>query len=602
MKIALPKKLHCYIILIALFYSVSSFAQDGSLDASFGNGGKVITDFGGPKDFATCMALQTDNKIIVGGYVTLVSKQYFALARYQTNGSPDSSFGTNGKVTTGFSGITAVFLESMKLQVDGKIVAGGYLLDGVNNDFVLVRYKTDGSLDSTFGTNGILITALNGNNNRSTSIEIEPDGTIIVAGKIDCKPAVRRYESNGATSLFFAQAGIATPGSGNCYDVNSMFIVALTGVVITGQSDGTIDNMFLMKLNTSGQGSLDSSFGTNGLVKTTISDTSGVFASLGQPDGKIIVAGFDAATSSNRQFVVARYQTTGSLDSSFGTNGEVRTTFSTGSATAYSLALASNGNIIVTGSLKTSSTDEIVLLVLDSTGKANLNYGTNGEVVTGNASGDYAVASVIQPDGKLVVAGYTLSADSTGYNFIVARYNTQQSLPIKLSSFTASAGKNAVVLNWVTATELNNSYFAIERKGNTSSFTAIGTIAGKGNSSQSQAYTFTDIQPLQGDNFYRLKQVDKDGKFTYSNIVRVGFGVTMPYIQVYPNPSKNTAQVNGLVTGAELSIVDMAGRSIQKAVASGNNYTLNVQSLSPGIYFIRVNQGNKTTVLKLLKE
>ena len=605
-KIFTPK-LSSPVFHCLFFLNTSLLAQNGSLDAAFGNDGKVITDFGGPKDYATCMALQKDQKIIVGGFVTLDAKQQFALVRYNANGTPDTSFGTNGKVTTAFNAITEVYLEAIKLQPDGKIVAGGYLLDGVNDNFVLVRYNTTGSPDSSFGSNGIIITPLTGNNNRATSIEIDTvKGYIVVAGSIDCKPAVRRYALNGSTSLFFAELGVDVADPGDCYNTNIVALFATGQVLLTGEVDGpgsgtgSAANMFLMKLNTTGQGSVDSTFGNNGTVKTRISDTSGAFASLVLPGGKIIIAGFAAPTGGNRQFVLAGYKPNGNLDSTFGTNGEVIVPFSQNS-TAHSIELESNGNIVVTGTTNNGVVDEIVALVFTPSGKIDSTFGNNGRVLTDNGLGDDGVATAVQADGKLVVAGYTLSEGATGYDFIVARYNTDVSLPVKLASFTAYPVKNTVSVNWATASEINNSYFDIERSAAASNFVAIGRVSGHGNTNQLQQYQYFDAQPLVGDNYYRLRQVDKDGRSSYSKIVHIVFGA-QPFILAYPNPAKNTVKIGGLNAAASLSIIDMSGKMLHQYTATGSDYTINIQNLAAGVYFIRVKQGNTLTTLKLVKQ
>jgi hypothetical protein len=245
--------------------------------------------------------------------------------------------------------------------------------------------------------------------------------------------------------------------------------------------------------------------------------------------------------------------------------------------------------------------DEIVWLLLDTNGKIDSTYGINGEVLTPDELGDDAVASVIQPDGKLLVAGYALSADTTGYNFIVARYNTKESLPVKLSSFTAAVVKNAVALNWATASEINNNYFGIERSNGTANFTGIGRVSSNGNSNQLQQYTYLDLNPLKGDNFYRLKQVDKDGRYSYSKTVHVVFG-DAPYIIAYPNPAYNTVKVAGLTSAASISIIDISGKTIRQYKAQGGEYAVNVQNLAAGMYFIQVLQNGKITTLKLVKE
>src|SRR5205823_1660150 len=127
------------------------YNADGSLDSSFGNNGLVITDFGFDSQ-AFALAVQTDGKIVVAGYTFTGGSQYdFALARYNTDGSLDTTFGTNGEVVTDF-GTGGDEALAVVIDADGKIVVAGYTFTGDSQyDFALARYNADGSLDTSFG-------------------------------------------------------------------------------------------------------------------------------------------------------------------------------------------------------------------------------------------------------------------------------------------------------------------------------------------------------------------------------------------------------------------------------------------------------------------
>src|SRR6478735_7276802 len=166
--------------LIFSFIVSFSFAQAGTLDSSFGVNGKVITTFG-TVGYATGkaepVAIQQDEKIVVGGYVfhPVVGPDYFALARYLPNGKPDSSFGINGK-SKEFIGPFPKENEiySLAQQSDGKILAGGY-----SDGYCVVRYKTSGFIDSSFGINGIVRTPDPSFCNAVSSVNMLKDGKII---------------------------------------------------------------------------------------------------------------------------------------------------------------------------------------------------------------------------------------------------------------------------------------------------------------------------------------------------------------------------------------------------------------------------------------
>src|SRR5262249_2754285 len=129
----------------------------GSLDMTFGSSGKVITAFGSSNEGVNALVLQPDGKIVAAGFANGGSDDDFALARFNADGSLDPTFGAAGKVTTLF-GSSDDFISALVLQPDGKIVAAGFTNNGTNDDFALARYNTDGSLDSTFGTGGKVTT------------------------------------------------------------------------------------------------------------------------------------------------------------------------------------------------------------------------------------------------------------------------------------------------------------------------------------------------------------------------------------------------------------------------------------------------------------
>src|SRR5262245_38181584 len=165
-------------------------AADGDLDVTFGSGGIVITGFGGGYDFANALALQSDGKIVAAGETRsgLSGPRNFALARYNIDGSLDTTFGGGGKVTTAISGGAA----SVALQSDGKILAAG----GTTTGFALVRYNIDGSLDSTFGSGGKVVQT--GFSGFSIGLVLQPDGKIVVSGARSGDFALARYNGDGS--------------------------------------------------------------------------------------------------------------------------------------------------------------------------------------------------------------------------------------------------------------------------------------------------------------------------------------------------------------------------------------------------------------------
>ncbi len=259
-------------------FALVRYNTDGTLDASFGSGGIVTHDIAAD-DIATEITIQQDQKIVVAGFCGSSNKD-FALMRCNTDGSLDASFGSLGIVTTDIVS-TDNFGFSVAIQEDGKIVAAGYS-GSVSTDFALVRYNTDGSLDPTFGSGGKVTQDIAANDS-AQAITIQQNQKIVVAG----------YSGSGSTD--FA----------------------------------------LVRYNT--DGTLDTSFGSLGIVTTDIASTNdqGHAVAL-QSDEKILVFGI-TYSGSVRHLALVRYNTDGSLDASFGSDGIVTTSFGLADSFGYAL-------------------------------------------------------------------------------------------------------------------------------------------------------------------------------------------------------------------------------------------------------------------------
>ncbi len=183
-------------------------------------------------------------------------------------------------------------------------------------------------------------------------------------------------------------------------------------------------------------------------------------------------------------------------------------------------------------------------------------------------------------------------------------------LPMELLDFTASLlPDNQVACNWITGSETYNDYFVVEHSIDGNAFTHSGVVQGAGNSTAKQHYSFTDEHPSPGINYYRLKQVDFDGKYTYSKTVSVDIPVFPYALTIFPNPSGK--QLNCIVspdqnTTVVASVVDMMGETVmsmgRKLSAGKNNLIFDISDLPQGLYFLVVNDGVKQRQLKFVKE
>jgi uncharacterized delta-60 repeat protein len=320
-------------------FALARYNSDGSLDSTFDGDGKVTTAFGGD-DFGYGVALQSDGKIMVAGGDDSGGADDFGLARYNSDGSLDTTFDGDGKVTTDFAA-GAAYAQDMAIQPDGKMVLVGI----AGNDFAVARYNTDGSLDTTFDTDGMLTTDFGGGTDLALHLAFQPDGKIVVAGRNDIGGAedfaVARYNTDGSLDTTFSTDGKVTTNFGGDDFGHGVSIQADGKIVVVG-TGGAVGDFAVARYNS--DGSLDSTFDGDGKVTTDFGGTDEGFGGKIQADGKIVVAGL-----SGNDFAVARYDTDGSLDTTFSTDGKVITDITGGSDGGYGVALQSDGKIVVAG-------------------------------------------------------------------------------------------------------------------------------------------------------------------------------------------------------------------------------------------------------------
>lgn len=354
-------------------FMLAGYTMNGHRDTSFGSNGKVLTDFGAT-EVATAVAIQPDGEIVVAGYSNASGNNDFALARYTTSGTLDPTFGTGGKVLTDFGSSSEDTADALAIQPNGEIVVAGSSDAGGSPDFALARYTTSGTLDPSFGTVGKVLTNFgSASNDGVASVAIQPNGKIVVAGGHYAPKshtfALARYTTSGTLDTSFGRGGKVLPSFGYLNGMNSS---EATGVAI--QRNGKIvavgntygGTVFALARFTR-RGHLDPRFGTRGRVVTSV----GLFGQAGgtalaiQTDGKIVAAG--SATISGAAFdcngdrssmALVRYTTRGRLDKSFGKGGKVTKHFGSRNSAytcaleyAAAVAIQPDGKIVAAGGL-----------------------------------------------------------------------------------------------------------------------------------------------------------------------------------------------------------------------------------------------------------
>jgi uncharacterized delta-60 repeat protein len=324
----------------------------GDLDMTFGGDGRVITNIGKGIDAPEDVAIQPNGKIVAVGDVQVAARiQRFAVARFDRDGTLDTTFGGNGKVTTAFTG-GEDGARDVAIQADGRIVVVGSTDLG---EFALARYDVDGVLDPTFDGDGRVTTAITTTGfDAANGVAIDADQRIVVAGSGGNGTfALARYDDLGALDATFDGDGkVLTNFTGGVDTADAVAIQADGKIVAAGEAGflGEWTGDFgLARYDATG--TLDATFDGDGKVITrfTRDDDSASDVAI-QANGKIVAAGSAGYNGAVARFALARYRWDGSLDTSFGGNGRVTTRFSRGFDFARGVAIQPDGKIVAVGS------------------------------------------------------------------------------------------------------------------------------------------------------------------------------------------------------------------------------------------------------------
>ncbi|MFM8871303.1 MAG: hypothetical protein ACKOFD_06960, partial [Actinomycetota bacterium] len=434
-------------LTLSVLLSATSVLGAGWWDSTFDSDGFATLSFTNFDDNLLSTAVQSDGKVVAVGLSQTSSSSpnnnEWAIARFNANGTLDSSFGTGGKVrptlTTGSD-----VLRGVALQSDGKIVVVGNTQPVSNTyQFTVGRLNSDGTFDTTFDSDGLA--NLGAVDSYAFAVAIQPDQKIVVAGKAKANIAdttydlvLARFESNGALDSTFGTSGVVTTQLSSSDETPASVLVQSDGKIVVAAYGGPSSSVDSYVLRYTSSGVLDTSFSSDGIEPDSLGSGSHYARGLTiQGDGKLLVVGQTYVGSVPDSFV-ARYNTTGTPDSTFGTSGISVFAFSGDWENTNGVVHQPDGKINLFGSVNKASSNHGFIARLLADGSVDPSFGCSGLETRLEGTSTIFSDGELLSGGQIVVGGYIQSSDGTGRNFAVAQFDPSIARPTACSGSSTS--------------------------------------------------------------------------------------------------------------------------------------------------------------------
>jgi uncharacterized delta-60 repeat protein len=584
-------------------FGVVRYLPDGTPDPEFGDNGIVKVDFGATGEYCRGMALQSDGRIVLAGETHINNLGDFALARLNTDGSLDTTFGVGGKVVTDL-GTSYEYANAVAVQADGKIIAAGKIVNGdiANANFAMVRYDEDGEVDTDFGNNGIANSSVR-DEDEATGIIIMPDGKIVLGGfaAVTAKGdyAMVRFLEDGTEDKSFGVGGkVVTDLEGVGHsDLQTCMLLDNDGKILLG---GAANYNFFEGVSYMGvvrydsEGSLDPSFGTGGIYILQLGSISEVAAMAQQPDGKYLLAGRSNGVNITNQWILARIKNEGGLDSIFGNNGIVATNVSgSQNEEAWEIQLQNDSKIVLGGVPGDFQNSDFTL----------------ARYIADFIMEAHVVSGITCPGSMDAALSVSVEGGSAPYKYSINGAPFQSSnlfTGLPPGDYIITVCDASGVIGEIGPIHIDDAppspVVQVEVTENTITITVDGPgpylYSIDGGATLQASNTF----PGLADGAYPVAVVDQNGCLIYNDIAFVqATGLELIHdfsFSISPNPCKDfiTIEVDHHIATLKAIIVDMSGRLISsdevKLDRSGK-FTLNINQLTNGQYSLWLNDGGK---------
>ena len=617
-------------------FIVTRLTYNGSIDSTFANSGKLILSIGTGHDYLRDIAIQADGKILLAGDSHDIGvERTFTVVRLNTNGTLDSSFGNNGVARTFV--ISSVNVDNqlfaIAIQPDHKIVAAGRILGG-STDMAMARYNANGTLDSSFGVNGKVITHINSSDPHykgSSSIDdilVQEDNTLLVVGVAEFDSVriigsetfrfglnnyvLARYTSNGSLDNSFGQDGIVlTPmapfglfASGHAHTVA---LASDDKIMVQGEIYNNLtEKIQLGLIRYNSDGSIDGTYGVNGLATASFGTAQNFHDLQMEADDKCLVIGM-TMYDTELGFTILRFNNDGTPDSSFN-NGYLYFSGPRGRSYAWSAAFQDD-LLIVAGYSQPDITSSNTLRFLSIRIRLTpINCNEFIPQLSVNIPDTVSYSMGVEPNtvypGYSPASSITLRANASGgdgnYTYLWSDNSTSQNITVSpLSETTYSVS----VIDGIGCLQTASKTISV-----------INVDCGNGKAKichiSNDPNHPIDICVGQSAVASHLAQGCSLGECS-SGIaaLRIVLEAEQPNafdLKLYPNPGRDVftiiAQTDNIHDKIEMRIIDVSGRIVEVNKNINPNQSFSVgKNLSAGIYFVELRQGDKQLIKKLLK-
>jgi uncharacterized delta-60 repeat protein len=613
-------------ILFLMLFCIQVQVYSQTLDNTFNSTGIVTNSLGSGTDYeAQAVKQQTDGKLVVVVNDNILGlTPTFKVTRYNTNGSLDNTFGIAGVASANINGFTAQTTDLI-IQPDGKILVSGYYNDGIYDNGLLMRYNTNGTLDNTFGVAGLIILqAVFSANQQFNKLALQADGKIVTGGWTDNgifnlrHNLITRHKTNGQLDSSFAVNGIFINIPNNAQNEVLDLKIQPDGKIVFCGYTQNVQFMFdfqatLSRITTTGV--LDSVFATNGLATFNLSsDDESAFDMVIEPNGKITISGWTLLNGSDYDNFLARYNSNGTLDNTFGTNGSVYYDINTKDNNVFGLVQQADGKYLVCGGAYTTTSfgipNGVWVARYNVNGTYDSTFNSIGYIITTITVNEACTANdiILQADGKIVIAGEHSYNASNNTGLVICRYNNSLNVVPQIILNTPNGGENWLIGSTQAITWANAQTPNVKLEFTTDVGTWNTIVA----STPASSSSYNWVVPNTPSNFckVRVSEVSGTGIDSSNNIFNIDFPTSNTEttlnnnILVYPNPVKDILYITSQTEPIhEITIYNNFGAVVKSIkVNKGNSANVDISDLANGCYNIEINKGNPIFNKIIIKE